>query len=331
MSGGHREADLAARQVRAAVSRALPEATDALVLVACSGGPDSLAMAAAASDLSKRRSLHVGAVLIDHGLQPGSDTVAATAAKQCEDLGLSPVVVESVEVVVTGSGLEAAARDARYAALEQVADRVGAVAVLLGHTLDDQAETVLLGLARGSGIRSLSGMPERRGVFVRPLLGLRRDLVAASLPHWGLEAWLDPHNEDQSFARVRVRRVVMPVLEQQLGPGIAEALARTARLARMDADVLDEWAVREFDALNSTGWGVGALADLSAAIRGRVIRTRLIDKGCPEDDLTAAHVAEVDRLITDWHGQGPLTLPGAVTATRGCGKLLVYTDSGEPH
>ncbi|MFC8733642.1 tRNA lysidine(34) synthetase TilS [Luteimicrobium sp. NPDC057192] len=239
----------------------------ALVLVACSGGADSLALAATAAFVAPRAGLRAGAVVVDHGLQPGSDDVAATAARACRGLGLDPVEVRGVVVAGSG-GPEAAAREARYAALDDAAREHGADAVLLAHTLDDQAETVLLGLARGSGARSLAGMPPVRGVLRRPFLGLRRADTEAVCHAVGLTWWDDPTNGppgdgaspnrrasssggardddprrfDALPLRSRVRTEVLPELTRVLGPGVPAALARTAAQLRDDADVLDALA-----------------------------------------------------------------------------------------
>ncbi len=118
----------------------------------------------------------------------------------------------------------------------------GAAAVMLGHTMDDQAETVLLGLARGSGARSLAGMQDASGRYLRPLLGLRRWQTGAACSALGLEPWADPQNCDPAYARTRVRQQVLPMMEELLGPGITEALARTADRLRADADALDALA-----------------------------------------------------------------------------------------
>jgi tRNA(Ile)-lysidine synthase len=221
-----------------------------LVLVACSGGPDSLALAAAVAFEAPRAGLHAGAVIVDHDLQEGSLAAAGRAADQCRSLGLDPVELVSVEVrpsgsaqAGSGSGPESRARDARYGAFEEVARRLGAVAVLLGHTRDDQAEQVLLGLARGSGARSLSGMPARRGRYLRPLLGVGRATTVAACAAAGLTVWVDPHNSDPAYGRVRARGL-LPVLEAGLGPGTVVALARTADLLREDADALDDFAAQ---------------------------------------------------------------------------------------
>lgn len=298
-------------------------------LVACSGGRDSLALAAAAA---LARPGAVSAVVIDHQLQAGSSRVAEQVRDQLAPRGV-PVAVVPVAVGTTG-GPEAAARTARYRALVARAREQGAE-LLLGHTRDDQAETVLLGLARGSGTRALAGMPPhlvRDGVrLVRPLIELPRETSAAVCGELGLEWWDDPHNRDARFVRSRVRTAVMPVLEGELGPGVAEALARTARLLREDADHLDALAAQARERLcpcvvdgdeagASLGLPVEDLAALPSAIRGRVLRDWLRDRG--GTDLGEVHITAVDRLVTAWHGQGPIAVPGVGVERRG-GHLYV--------
>ena len=192
--------------------------------------------------------------------------------------------------------------------------------MLLGHTLDDQAETVLLGLARGSGTRSLAGMAPRRDVYRRPLLGIRRAQTAAACAAQELDPWHDPHNDDRRFARVRVRLDVLPVLEAALGPGVAEALARTATQLRADADVLDSMTARQ--PAGSAPLAADDLAQLPDAIRSRVLRSAAVAAGCPPGALTSAHVRRVDELITSWHGQRWVDLPGGVRAARRDGQVL---------
>jgi tRNA(Ile)-lysidine synthase len=206
------------------------------------------------------------------------------------------------------------------------AEARGAAVVLLGHTLDDQAETVLLGLARGAGGRSLSGMPARRGIYRRPLLGVRRITTLSACAELGIDPWSDPHNDDLRFARARVRHRALPALEAALGPGIAEALARTARQLRADADCLDDLAFAESGQLRGTGsdpagLDVKWLADLPAAIRSRVLREAAIMAGSPPGALTARHVQQADELVTCWHGQRWADLPGGVRVRRRDGKL----------
>ncbi len=301
------------------------------MLAACSGGPDSLALAAALAFEAPKQALRCGAVTVDHGLQPGSAEVATQVAGRLARLGLDPVL--AVRVTVGGSaddrnaGPEAAARDARYAALNQAAEQTGAAVILLGHTLDDQAETVLLGLGRGSGARSLAGMAASSGRYVRPLLSVRRAHTEAACAVLGLEPWADPHNEDPRFTRVAVRRQLMPVLEQVLGPGAAEALARTAALLRADADALDDLAAAETIRLSDLP--VADLADLPAAIRQRVLRRAALAAGCPAGALSQRHIQRLDELVTCWRGQRWADLPGGIRCLRRYGRLL-FTTAGLP-
>ena len=274
--------------------------------VALSGGPDSLALTAAAAAV-----LPTTALIVDHGLQPASDQVAATARRQALELGCAAVRVLTVRVGSEG-GPEAAARTARYAALE--AARNGDP-VLLAHTLDDQAETVLLGLGRGSGSRSIAGMRECDPPWYRPLLDIRRDLTHAVCAEAGVSAWDDPHNRDRRFTRVRLRLDVLPALENALGGGVAEALARTAASLREDTDLLDRLAERHLqDARRGTDLDIASVRDLPAALRRRVLRAWLLSGGGA--GLTDVQIRALDALITDWRGQGGVAVGGAVPRTR---------------
>jgi tRNA(Ile)-lysidine synthase len=322
----------AVAQVRLAVRRCLSGAGLApgdLVLAACSGGADSLALASALAFEAPKLGLRGGGVTVDHGLQDGSDEQARRAAKALKGMGLQPVDGVTAAVARPGGpgypGPEAAARDARYAALHRAASACAATAVLLGHTLDDQAETVLLGLARGSGARSLAGMPERTGLFLRPLLRISRATTRAACAAQDLEPWDDPQNADPGFARARVRHRLLPVLEAELGPGVAEALARSARLLRADADFLDALAESELERIAPPGSGhslpLDALAALPEAIRSRVLRNAAVAAGCPPGVLSARHVAGLEALVTGWRGQRWTDLPGGVRAWRRYGKL----------
>jgi tRNA(Ile)-lysidine synthase len=353
-----------------------PGGSQMLVLVACSGGADSLALAGALAFEAPKSGHRAGAVTVDHGLQDGSGDRAERVLRLLRDLGLDPAESVAVKVDDRG-GPEAAAREARYAALQEAAVRTGATSVFLGHTLDDQAETVLLGLARGSGARSLAGMPrafDRSGVaFARPLLDLDRATTRRACAAMGLSVWDDPHNADPGFTRVRVRRDALPALETALGPGVAAALARTARMLRDDADALDAWADRAWRtaatsptgtspivgasaagspaaasaaeperavpdvtssdrprpgvaALDVGALDVGVLAELPRAVRTRVLRRAAIAAGSPPGTLAAVHVDEVDRLVTAWHGQRHVDLPGGVRAARRYGKLLLFRE-----
>ncbi|AMB57567.1 tRNA lysidine(34) synthetase TilS [Microterricola viridarii] len=296
-----------------------------LLLVALSGGADSLALAAATAFEAPRAGLRAGAVIVDHGLQDGSAEVAARAAEQARELGLEPVLVVAVAVGVDG-GMEAAARAARYGALERVLAETGARGILLGHTLDDQAETVLLGLARGSGPTSLHGMAAQTGPYLRPLLGIRRADTLQFCADSGLTPWHDPHNTDPAYARVQVRETVLPVLEAELGPGVAEALARTAEQLREDSAALDEMVLEFIEEIcepaeAGIAVSVAALAANPAALRQRVIRFVVHSEFGVT--LERVHTLAIARLVTDWHGQKALNVPG-VRVERSAG-LLVFT------
>lgn len=346
--------------VRVAVRTALTDVPrGACVLVACSGGADSLALAAGVATEARAAGVRAGAVVVDHGLLDGSARVAQDAADACRALGLAPVRVERVVVGAAG-GPEGAARTARYAALARVADDEGAVAVLLGHTLDDQAETVLLALARGSGERALAGMRPVRGVWLRPLLGVRRAQTEAACAAQGLTPWHDPTNGRDDPAdgrddpaegpadappaalpvRSRVRREVLPVLEDVLGPGVAQALARTADALADAADALDAAAAdlladaavpddpdgpRAPDGPHDGDvvLHVDVLAAAPAGVRRRALHDAAVRAGCPPGALARVHVLAVDALLTRWRGQGPVHLPGGRAATRACGRLYL--------
>src|SRR5262245_42570964 len=182
---------------RSAVKRALAEVpANGLILVACSGGADSLALASVASHVAPRLGLRAGLVTVDHGLQTGSGERADGLAAWAGGVGLVPALAVPVTVDGRPGGPEAAAREARYEALAEAARSLSAAAVLLGHTRDDQAETVLLALARGAGPRGISGMPARRDVhgvvFLRPFLDISREQTRDVCARAGLTPWEDP-------------------------------------------------------------------------------------------------------------------------------------------
>lgn len=319
--------DPAVADVRRAVRLALAHlAPESVVILGLSGGPDSLALAAATAFEAPRLGLRPASLTVDHGLQDGSAETAAAAARAATALGLDALVVR-VEVGDAG-GPEAAAREARYRVLRDAAHDTGAAAVLVGHTLDDQAETVLLGLARGAGGTSLQGMAaasDLEGVpLLRPLLEVRRATTRAACAAEGLEPWADPHNIDPRFARVRVRERVLPVLEDELGPGVAEALARTAAQLREDAEAFEEMIGETIEdivepAEAGIAVSVAALAANPAALRHRIIRHVVAAEF--HESLTRSQTLEVARLVTDWKGQGPIDLPGC-RARREAGRVV---------
>ena len=311
----------AVAEVRRAVRTLLDEVSVAGHLaVAVSGGADSLALAAATAQLADRRGLILHGLIVDHRLQPGSADVAARAAKQLHGLGFPDVHVLEVDVRGPG-GLEAAARKARYAALREALPAPDSL-VLLGHTRDDQAETVLLGLGRGSGARSIAGMRRLDPPWARPLLDVPRAVTAAACADLGLDSWQDPHNADPGFARVRLRHEVLPLLEDVLQGGVAPALARTAAQLREDAEALDAIAERVLArATRGVELEVAELAGEPPAVRRRVLRRWLLDAGVPE--LSDGHLRSADALIGEWRGQGGVWLPGGLEVRRARGRLCV--------
>ena len=235
------------------------------VCIGVSGGADSLALAAASMLESKNFAIDLIAVVVDHGLQANSAEIAQFAKQQLVRLGYEDVFIGRANVQIT-DGLEASARRARYKVFRQAVETYGANTFLLGHTKNDQAEGVLLGLARGSGTKSLSGMQEVSGIFIRPLLGIDRTTTEAACREAQIEFWIDPHNSNEDFTRVRVRENILPLLENEIGPGIADALSRSAKILREDATALDQWAGELFSKIDPSNIEISVLADLPIAI-----------------------------------------------------------------
>jgi len=303
----------------------------ARLLVACSGGADSLALASATVFEARDHGWYVVGVTVDHGLQEDSAERAERVVGQLAALGVDETVSARAAVDAPGLGPEAASRAARYALLEEVRERLEAETVLLGHTRDDQAETVLMGLARGSGGRSIAGMRRTFDHYRRPLLDVSHDDTVTACQVEGLEVWEDPHNADDSFTRVRVRRRVLPVLEDELGPGVTESLARTADLVRADMELLDAYAERALaDVTVEEGLAVEAMTTLEAPIRTRVLRAAAVAAGAPPGETFLQHVVAVDALVTDWHGQKWVDLPGHLRAVRRDGVLAFERVDGTP-
>ncbi|WP_311468959.1 tRNA lysidine(34) synthetase TilS [uncultured Rothia sp.] len=320
-----------------------------LLLVACSGGPDSLALAAIAAHFARRGDVRVGAIIVDHDLQENSAAVAAQTAQTLTDLGLHPVITEKVQVPVGNMGPEMAARTARYTAFTKAVEATGARAVLLGHTLDDQAETVLLGLSRGSGTRSLAGMPPVRvegGVtYLRPFLGLRRADMLDICDAETLTPWIDPTNTDQTLMRARIRHSVLPYLEEHLGGDVARSLARTASVAGPDAEYLDEQAQVAYEqTLLPAGTAVRGIereaavlldhavlldraqvAALHPALRLRVLATACKTAGGENPGFE--RLQALDSFTAEYAVAGPVQMPGHVSAYRR--RKIVHPATGE--
>ena len=290
------------------------------VCIGVSGGADSLALAAAAKLESKNFSIDLVAVIVDHGLQANSAEIAEFAKQQLIKLGFQDIFVGRASVQIT-DGLEASARRARYKVFQQAIETYGPNTFLLGHTKNDQAEGVLLGLARGSGTKSLSGMQEVSGIFVRPLLGIDRATTEIACHESNIEYWVDPHNSNQDFTRVRVRDNILPLLENDIGPGIIDALARSAKILREDAIALDEWAENIFRQVEPMDIEISILATLPVAVRSRVLRMAIYAAGAPAGSISAAHLEPIEAFVSDWRGQGHTSLPGGVKVCRISGRL----------
>ena len=294
------------------------------VLVGCSGGADSLALVWTTLVVGKRLELKVGAIIVDHQLIPESNDVALNAKKQCEELGIQEVIIKKVNVEHNHEGLEAAARIARYEAFENVLHETNAQAILLAHTQDDQAETVLMRLTRGSGAKSLSGMAQVSGKYLRPFLHLRKKLVHDSLDLIGLKAWQDPANTDNQFLRVKVRHELMPKIVEVLGESAISSLDKTSQLLRLDNQALEELAQQFFESqkdVKTKGLEISELEKLPEAIRTRVLRIFAIASGVHPGPFSFEHIEAIDALVKNWHGQGNVDLPGFIQATRVDGSL----------
>jgi tRNA(Ile)-lysidine synthase len=324
--------DPVARATRGWLAAGFVDAATPL-LVAVSGGADSLALAAAVqavagpSTRSDKKPRMLAAAVIDHGLQAGSAQVAEDAAQALRALGYTRVTVRRVEVGAEG-GLEAAARAARYNALaalaaDLAADGGGPAAVLLAHTADDQAETVLLGLGRGSGPRSIAGMSPWSEPWGRPLLAVRRAQTENACATAGLTPWTDPHNANPAVTRVRLRREVMPLLDGVLGGGVVPALARTAELMADDLaalDVLSERALAE-TLCDNGDLDCTLLAAWPSAVRRRVLRQWARQRA----GLTYRHLVALEDCVMHGSSGYAVRLPGGLDAVRAGRRLRLPT------
>jgi len=309
------QARLAVRQTLAALSPG-----DGVV-VAVSGGADSLLLAFSLFLEREELALSIHAVVIDHQLQENSGAIALETKRALEKFGIESITIIPVEVEKR-DGIEADARRARYQALVEFARKVSALRIFLGHNQDDLAESVLLGLTQGSGTKSLAAMRVDDGLYVRPFLALEREVIRQACQEVKLDYWNDPHNDDERFTRVKIRKKILPLLEAEIGPGIAEALARSARIFREDSDALDALADEIYATLpDPTAMEIGHLEGLPVALRKRVIRRALASLGATR--ISAEQLSWVDALVSQWHGQKEVALPAGVTARRESGRLAL--------
>lgn len=279
-------------------------------------------MALALALFAERGESKIIPVVVDHNLQPESQKVTLEVISKLKSIGYQQIETAIAQVVLT-DGVEASARRARYKIFNQLIDTYQPKYFFLAHTLNDQAESVLLGLARGSGARSLSGMAVENNIFVRPILKITRQITEAACVESGVDFWSDPHNQDPKFARVRVRNNVLPTLEVNLGPGITQALVRSADLLRDDADALDSFAAEFFSQADPANLEVIDLERLPKAIRSRVLRLAIYKAGAPSGTLTAEHIDAAEALISSWHGQKEVSLPGNVKLLRNSGRIIL--------
>jgi tRNA(Ile)-lysidine synthase len=294
------------------------------VLIACSGGADSLVLAWVVQFVAKKKEIFVSALIVDHQLSPESNEVAQAAKSKLEALAILDTKIIKVEVLNNSEGIEAAAREIRYEALTKYGNEINAQMIFLGHTLEDQVETVLMRLTRGSGARSLQGMAEVKGKFVRPFLHIQRAIVRDSLSIIDLTAWEDPMNYSEKFLRSKVRNQLLPKLKEVLGESVFEAIDRTATQLRVDNAALD-LITQDVIALNSieTSSSVEILLAQPQAIRTRVIRAMMLSAGAPAASLANTHIEAVNQLVTNWHGQGEVALPGKLWASRSNNQIAI--------
>ncbi len=293
------------------------------VLLAVSGGPDSMALALAAGFELPKIGIELSAAIVNHNLQEASGEIAAQTAERLRGIGIHSVVLE-IEVPPGSDGPEAAAREARYCALERHRQEVDADFILLGHNLNDQAETVFLGLTRGSGLRSIAGMATVDEKLVRPFLALEKSLLATACSDSRIEYWEDPHNQDDVYTRVRIRKL-MHTIESELGSGITQGLVRTAQIA----SEVDEYLSLEAQELISSattaeGYSVLELGAAHPALRNKALR--LVCDAHGARSVSSAQVKAIAELITNWHGQKPLSLSG-ITVERVRDQILFRQSS----
>lgn len=335
------------RPVSLAVKRYLENYNPEAVVVGVSGGADSLALAVATVDLAGRRQIPCLLVTIDHQMRSESALEAQHVGQVLTSLGGDHRVVK-VEVAA-GGGPEGSAREARQAALSALAPP--GADILLGHTLDDQAETVLLRLGKGASLRSLAAMAPRRAVdgtdlnVGRPLLSVRRRDTVAFCEALGLAPVFDPSNaadgpwrsaKGEALPRAALRERVIPALSAALDQEVSPALARVAQMAAADEEALEHYGrqvcaeatlpVGEPSEALVAAYDPRVLTQAPAAVRRRALRHLLLE--CGARNLNSANLGQVEALLVDWHGQGSVNFGGGVRASRRAGVLVIESLPG---
>lgn len=305
-----------------------------LVLVAVSGGPDSVALLHLLTRLRmpSRPDLHI--IHVDHGLRPdaGADVQFVQQLGQKWDV---PVTVVRVDVRARrrgGESIQQAARRLRFAAFRDVAGQIDAQRIALGHHQDDQAETVLLRLIRGAGMTGLGGMRPRRGPFIRPLLHVSRAEIERYCNDHRLDVLHDASNTSSVYTRNRVRSQLLPLLEATYNPNVIEGLARTAELLQADDALLESMAKGQYDsarvgAAHPLRLRIEVLRRQPDALRRRIVRRALRDAGADLGRVTYDHTDAVLALVED-ESAGAVTLPGPIRVERDTESLIFGAASG---
>lgn len=310
-------------KVRNSLRKALEGLPDGSPIgVGVSGGADSLALLLGLTTLykgDKARLVHV--VTVDHGLQPVTAQVSERVAALAESYGFHSHV-ERIVVDMNRNSLEDAARDARYEAFRKNIEEYNLGAFLIAHTKNDQAEQVLLGLLRGSGTKSVSGMPNSRDVFIRPLLtSVSRGETKKVCVENNVEFWSDPENDSDDYSRVVIRKLLHEI-STKTGQDLIDPLVRTASIAKDDNDALEFYADNLYQSAQTADWSVDVLMTAPKAVRSRVLKKKILSLHVPSENVTWEILQRVESLLSDWRGQGEVTLACGHSVSRKNNRII---------
>ncbi len=291
------------------------------ILVAVSGGPDSVALLWVLWELHYSWAWKLAVAHVHHGLRgkdAEEDMIFARAMAEQLELPFFLRRVEPGSLRIHGRSLQETAREARYRFLKEMAQEFAAQAIALGHQADDQAETLLAALVRGTGLKGMAAMPYGRGLMVRPLLDVSRHEVLDYLEHKGLSFRKDPSNEDSRFLRVRIRHELLPLLRSRFNEGIRDVLLRTARLCALEEDYLEKEAQRLWTGVVQRA-AEGGLCISSQSYRGvhKALRLRLLRLSYAQlrgnsRGLSMEHAELMDSLAFKEGPEKWLDLPGNI-------------------
>lgn len=292
----------------------------------CSGGADSLALLFALSTLYRKEKANlVHVIIVDHQLQEITAEISQKTADLAESLGFNAHILP-VEIISTREGMESDARKARYEAFETAIEEYNLEAFLIGHTKTDQAEQVFLGMLRGSGTRSLSGIPQKRGVFMRPFLNeLSREDTQKVCEENNYEYWCDPHNDSTEYRRVIARKMIKEV-QKETGQSIVDPLVRTAQISAEDADALDFYTDIALNNIEQNEWAITELEKTPIAIRKRVYRKKMLQLGALSDKIGFGIVNRIEELVSQWSGQKEIHLSQGVRVKRENEHLVFFAE-----